>query len=340
MDELIRRAVQQDASRCQVRAVPWDSIRDRLLDDAVPSMPVRQSTIRRKIAYGLTAIIVIGGLLIMSGFISPVMAEILERVPAIDSAYKMFAECLGLQDAIIKEFGAKVNQTATDKGITVTVTDALYDQGRLDIGYTVTASRPDAYPPIPVMQFLINGKTIHDTTQGTGEKIGSGWIGFEEIYPRGDLPETFDLQISIRQIGDRLGKWLLTVPVSRQRTDAATRVILPMKAVMAGQATVTVTKVMIGPSSTTIDYDVNQDLNQSDKGELLDFAVEDDQGHGLSPTEGGPISHQVEGHMETWALRAVYVSPESMPKYLVLTPVPPNFKDHLDQAAKIKVFLN
>lgn len=336
MDELIRRAVQQDASRCQVHTVPWDRIRDRLLDDAIPAMPVRQSAIRRRIAYGLAAVIVIGGLLIMSGFISPVMAEMLERVPVIDSAYKLFAECLGLQDAVINEFGTKVNQTATDKGITVTVTDVLYDQGRLDIGYTVTTSRPDAYPPIPIMQFFINGKTIHDTTQGTGEKIGSGWIGFEEIYPLGDLPETFNLQISILQIGDRLGKWLLTVPVSRQHTDTATRVVLPMKAEMIGQATVTVTKVTVGPSSTTIDYELTQPVEGKFNWMNLMYRVVDDKGDALSGCAGSFVGDRIEGRVKIEVFRNVFESPKNVPKYLILIPRPTD----IGYPAQIKILLN
>ena len=108
------------------------------------------------------------------------------------------------------------------------------------------------------MQLFINGKAINNTRQGTAKRIENGNVGLVEIYPRGDLPETFNLQIVIHQIDAQLGKWSLTVPVSRQDTDAATRIFSPMKTEAIGQTIITVKEVKITPLSTIIDYEIVQ----------------------------------------------------------------------------------
>ncbi len=153
---------------------------------------VSRRSIICKLGYCLAAAVAIFGLLILSGFVSPVVAGALEQVPVVGPAYDFFAQCVGLQSVVINDLGARVNQTATDQGVTITITDVLYDQGRLATGYMVTTERPDAYPPIPAdwkAQHFNNGRVIRDTMQGTGQEIDNGWIGFEAIYPPAICPK-------------------------------------------------------------------------------------------------------------------------------------------------------
>ncbi len=344
MDEFIRKKMQQDASYCQVPSIPWDKIRERAFDDTIPAVPFRKYTIKRKISYSFAAMVVIGGLLLVSGFISPVIAGALERIPVINAVFN-FVEDRGIQNAINKGFSTKVNRTATDKDISVTITEVLYDQGRLDIGYTVTTSRPDLYLKdvwpysIPLliadMQLFINGKAINNTRQGTAKRIENGNVGLVEIYPRGDLPETFNLQIVIHQIDAQLGKWSLTVPVSRQDTDAATRIFSPMKTEAIGQTIITVKEVKITPLSTIIDYEIVQPI--AEEYSNLDFYVVDDKEHLLGTSCGSLVNRQIRGNVTISNFQSIYESPESMPKYLVLIPpkVGHNYTD--TQLQKIKV---
>lgn len=109
-------------------------------------------------------------------------------------------------------------------------------------------------------------------------------------------------QILIRQIDNQRGKWLLTVPVSRQYTDAATKVVLPMETVTVGQTTVTVRKIQIAPSSTTVDWELNQPITALDIPGEIPFIIEGDKGEQsvFSPISGSLMGHHVEGDMETW----------------------------------------
>lgn len=193
-------------------------------------------------------------------------------------------------------------------------------------------------------QLFINGKALHATSQGTAKRIENGNVGLVEIYPREDLPETFDLQIVIRQIDNQRGKWSLTVPVSRQYTDAATKTVLPMKTVTVGQTTITVKKIQIAPSSTTVDWELNQPITALDIPGGMPFIIEDDKGDQcvFRPLSTSPLDHQGEGDMKTWAYRTVYVTPESIPEYLLLKINPAVFPEYnqIDSQLQIKIFLD
>ncbi|MBE3587435.1 MAG: DUF4179 domain-containing protein [Thermoanaerobacteraceae bacterium] len=330
MDELIRQELQQEANSCPVQSIPWDNIRNRAFNNAISNVPLGRIAVIRKIGYGFVVMVIIGGLLVGSGLISPVMARTLERISVIKAMFDFIRDS-GLQNAIDKGFGTKVNRTASDKGILVAIADVLYDQGRLDIGYTVTTSRqdlgPEDYPgdmiiPLgsPGMQFFVNNKPIYDTAQGTCQKLGNGRVGLVEIYHRGDLPETFNLQIVIHQIGKQNGEWVLTVPVSRQRTDAATKVLLPMKAVTVGQTAILIKKIEIAPSSTIIEYELTQPVNGQLGWQNLPRPI-DDKGNYLRGLTCYTVSKHIEENMKTEVIREIFETPKILPKYLVFVPI-------------------
>ncbi|HUW64813.1 MAG TPA: DUF4179 domain-containing protein [Spirochaetia bacterium] len=346
MDERIRQEIQQEANRCPVQSIPWNNIRNRVLNNTITNTSLQRNAIIRKSGYAFAVAIVICGLLVSSGFISPVMATTLERIPVIKAIFNFVGD-RGIQNAIDEGLTTKVNRTATDKGISVTITDVLYDQGRLDIGYTVTTSRadlsPDDYPGdlvislgSPGMQFLANNKPIHDTAQETNQKMGNGRVGLVEIYPRGDLPNTFNLQIVIHQIGNQQGDWILMVPVSRQYADAATKVFSPMQTEVIGQTAVVIRQIQIAPSSAVIEFSLTQPITgHFIWSNLPMYHVVDDKGHGLQNRSDYIVSSQIEGNMKTEVVRMIYQSPKTIPNYLVFITGP----DDIGYPKNIKVFL-
>lgn len=345
MDEIIRQEIQREANRCPVQSIPWENIRNRALDNAISNTFFQRNAVIRRIGYGFAAAVVISGILVASSFISPVIAGALERIPVINAVFN-FIEDKGIQNAIDKGFSTKMNRTATDKGIFVTITEVLYDQGRLNIGYTVTTSRSDLSPedipgdliiPLgsPGMQFFADDKPIQNTKQTTSQKMGNGRVGLVEIYPRsnGDLPETFNLHIVIQQIGKQQGEWVFgPIPVSRKDTDTATRKFSLMKTETIGSTTITVKGVKITPLSTIIDYELAQPEYSN-----LGFYAEDDKGHLLGTGGSSLVNRQTKGNMIISNFQSLYESPESMPKYLVLITQKVGH-DHTDsQLQKIKI---
>ncbi|MCG9968935.1 DUF4179 domain-containing protein [Pelotomaculum terephthalicicum JT] len=327
MDELIKQGIQQDAGHCQVHSIPWDQIRERAFDDTSANTTFQRNAVIHKICYSFAAVVVIGALVIMSGFISPAIARALEQIPVINAVFN-FVEDRGIQNAIDKGFVTQPNLTATDKDISVTITDVLYDQGRIDIGYTVTTSRPNLNPetfpgdlilPLgaPGMQFFANGKPIQNTTQATCEKMDNGRVGLVEIYPSDDLPETFNLEVAIHQIGKEQGEWLLgPIPVSRKDTDAATRTFSPMKKETFGETSVMVKEVKISPLSTLIEYESIRPLTE----EFYFSAVMDDKENNIPQCASIRLSHQIKGDTKITIARLVCEAPKNIPEFLVLVP--------------------
>ncbi|MDD4239093.1 MAG: DUF4179 domain-containing protein [Desulfotomaculaceae bacterium] len=343
MDEIIRQEIHKEADRYPVQAVPWEKIRERALDNTAADTNFRRNAVIRRICCSFAAVVVIGGLVILSGFISPVIAKALEQIPVVKSVFDFYGEKWGLQNAINEKFSTTDKKTATDKNISVTITDVLYDQGRIVIGYTVTTSRPDLYLkdtlpyaiPLPIaeMHFFINGEAIRDTRQGTAERIDNGNVEVWNIYHQGELPESFNLQIEIRQIGNQYGEWLFTVPVSRQYTDEATRTFLPMKTWMIGQTTVTVKQVQICPTDIVIYYQTIQPVGAQFWDSYFPDRIVDDTGHNsyIGPGFSSMVSEQIEGNTEIREIRVVLAaSLKNIPEYLIFA--------YPDQ--EMKVFLN
>lgn len=330
MDEMIRQEIHKEADRCPVQSIPWENIRDRIFDNTSFNTSFQKKAIIRKICCSFAAVIAIGCLLVMSGFISPVIARALGRIPVINAVFN-FVEDRGIQNAMDKGFVTKPNLTATDKDISVAITGVLYDEGRIDIGYTVTTSRPDLNPEtfpgdlilplgspgMPGMEFFANGKPIQNTTQATGEKMDNGWVGLVEIYPSDDLPETFNLEVAIPQIGKEQGEWLLgPFPVSRKNTDAATRTFSPMKKETFGETSVVVKEVKISPLSMIIEYESIRPLTE----EFYFSAVMDDKGNNIRQCASTRLSHQIKGDTEITIAREVCETPKNIPEFLVLVP--------------------
>ncbi|TEB07705.1 hypothetical protein Psch_01260 [Pelotomaculum schinkii] len=327
MDEMIRQEIYKEGDRYPVQAVPWDKIRERALDNTAADTNFQRNAVIRKICCSFAAVVVIGGLVILSGFIFPVIARALEQIPIINAVFN-FVEDRGIQNAMDKGFVTKPNLTATDKDISVTITGVLYDEGRIDIGYTVTTSRPDLSPetfpgdliiPLgsPGMQFFANGKPIQNTKQATCEKADNGRVGLVEIYPSDDLPEAFNLEVAIYQIGKEQGEWLLgPIPVSRKDTDAATRTFSPMKKETFGETSVMVKEVKISPLSMLIEYESIRPLTE----EFYFSAVMDDKGNNIPQCASIRLSHQIKGDTKITVARLVCEAPKNIPEFLVLVP--------------------
>ncbi len=352
MEETIRRAIQEEAERCPVRPVPWENIRDRALDGTAPQISLRSHTVIRSIGFAGAAVVVLAGLLLASCFVSPLMAGALQRIPAVRSAFDYFEEVWGLQNAVDKGFATTVNRTATDKDITVTITNVSYDLGRLTIGYTVTTSRPDLHGvPLPIltgpqgMQLFANGKAIHNLSGGTGRRIDNGNVDIMDVSTEG-LPESFNLEMAIYQIAGVQGKWLLSVPVSRQQADQATRTFTPNKGWTVGQTTVLVKQIQICPSDLIVTYQVTlpAGVQPWNYGPYLPQNIIDDEGNSLAGTGySSQLSDQLEGDTQVLVIQAeTAASLRSTSKYLTFTYFTQKIKGEANMylTGKTKIFLN
>lgn len=144
------------------------------------------------------------GLLITSGFISPTMANVLAKVPLLESIFTSFGD-KGLQVAINDENAVTLNKTITSNGVTINVQDVLYDGTRLAFSYV--QDKAEEYNS-PLVFIEANGEFINASSSLNGTYLPNGeFSGLYQMYPTDPLPNEFDLVISIKQVGKTKGDW-------------------------------------------------------------------------------------------------------------------------------------
>ncbi|NQX43921.1 DUF4179 domain-containing protein [Paenibacillus tritici] len=183
--------------------------------------PEHQETLRRKrmprwlTRLMISAASVAAGLVIIVslGFISPAMAETLKQLPFMESVFRLVGDA-GLQKANEAGLTTNVQQSVTQDGTTISVSEQMYDGSRLSLVLTraqaADGQNTEAWwdlinrrgqPPggINNIEFVVNGKTVN-----TGYGLAAGGAGAPEsiIVTALDganlqIPEQFDLTLLV-----------------------------------------------------------------------------------------------------------------------------------------------
>src|SRR5690625_578160 len=151
----------------------------------------------------------------------------------------------------------EVNQTVSDQGITLSITDAYYDGIQISLSYILKLEQGidavDSLPHINLAHSRANLRSIDGSGSGTRKIIDNKhYAGIRSIYPSNKLPDAFYLSLSFDQIGDTEGSWQFRFPVSKKATDAASQVFTPDVTTTWDHTTVHVDQVILTPSSTAI----------------------------------------------------------------------------------------
>ncbi|TVX93632.1 DUF4179 domain-containing protein [Paenibacillus agilis] len=92
----------------------------------------KKTNIWKKALIGTTVAAVVGGILLGSGFVSPVMAEALKHIPLIGSVFQNHNDA-GLKRAVEKNLVAPLQQSVTHDGVTLAAKEMIYDGSRLSL---------------------------------------------------------------------------------------------------------------------------------------------------------------------------------------------------------------
>jgi len=226
MPELVRKAVDQAYER--LAEVDPASIRRRR----------RNRRGLRRAGAVLVFLLVAGGLLIGSGFVSPAMANSLKQIPWIQSLYERFGD-EGLAAATRNGMVRKENYSLTKAGRTVTISDLMYDGARLSVAVQVQAD-DGKLPNAAVETFSVNARVNGEDgpysfsiggTKRIDERtavriIDMGHSGFDGRTQQAyDFPDAFELTLSIaiaprKGIDD--GIYDFIVPIEKNAPGAVT----------------------------------------------------------------------------------------------------------------------
>jgi len=265
-----------------------DDVLNNLPETATPTnerMVRTKPKKKRLVAKSLVAAAVISFGVIGSGFISPTMAQMLKEVPIIGSIFSN-SEDRSLTIIDEQDLASTLNQTVTDQGITLTITETYFGGGRLVIAYTIESEEVELERVVkgrgvPLhYNALIDGEQFsHSTTfeQSVDEGVAKGIIDMS-IGLESELSEKPVLDLKVKEIAGVTGSWNFTLPIDLEKTKAATKTFSPMTSATWEDAAFVVEKVEFTPvqSQIIIDRTVPKD-------DIFDygFSVYDENGTSL-----------------------------------------------------------
>ena len=276
MSDIFRKALMEDAARINVPQMTWKQVKQ-----GNRRAHGKADWKRRVFVYAAGAAVLLIMAIGVSGFVSPVMAKVLQKIPIIGTFYWS-------DDPRLNQYASETNLSATDKGITVFVPKVYYDSKRLKIFYNIQV--PKGYKPNPDKpQLLIlldkdnkvklNGKLLDNLgpLDNSSFKIGSagsydslvsenmycGYLNYQLISDQ--IPQNGTLTIPIHQVGTIKGNWTLSVPVSSIVINNNTETVFPQNTSTTYDGiTLTVNKLSKGPVYTDISMQLRQVLQAND----------------------------------------------------------------------------
>jgi len=272
-----------------------DDLLDQLPDS--PQQPIVNKPKRNKwMMKGLIATAVVSFGIIGSGFVSPAMAQVLKEVPIIGSIFGGSSDS-SIQIIDEKGLASQLNETVTNNGVSLTITEAYFGGGRLVIAYTVEADKIELQTiekghGVPIsFDALLNGQRfdyMSDFEQRVENGVATGIIdmsvGLE--HPLLDQPTLF---LNINEVSGIKGSWNFELLLGNGATSEATHGFAPLVSATWGEATFVVERVEFTPAQSQII------IERTIPGSEMDyyfFNVFDENGTslGFSGGSGGPIT--------------------------------------------------
>ncbi|WP_258833477.1 DUF4179 domain-containing protein [Peribacillus frigoritolerans] len=249
----------------------------------------------KRFAYVSSTAVIILTLLLGSGFVSPVMAEMLSKIPYLRSVLPYTDS--GLEVANEKGLVESIGQTANDKGIPITITDVYFDNNRLEVGYMISLENTDEKDlegidilGISKADLLINGNDIDYTSSAEfNEDYVTGTISATEIDLK-NLSNTVELKINVTEALGKSGEWIFDLNVEKNEES---KIINIEKSVETDVYKFSVNKMEVTPSTTKFEYAFEIPASLKDFNEVaLTFNLYNEKGEKFEVIKSGVILHE------------------------------------------------
>ncbi|MFG0213371.1 DUF4179 domain-containing protein [Brevibacillus porteri] len=236
LQEWVEGMQEEDFSTIPEAPVP-DAFTDEVMDklsDAVPPRSTRKHSSRTRrqrgwdivkktglVVAGLTALVVTGTV------VSPTFANY------VNSLFQMEENSdKGMKNAVYKGLVQKLEQKATDQGITVEAKELLADSMRIAVIY-------DLYDESgkKIEDHLLEAKLIDSNGKDWLEENGNGWKSYgqffiterylNEIFESPEAtPDQLTLYLEQTEIAGKTGKWSLEIPIDMKKAKEATKTVV------------------------------------------------------------------------------------------------------------------
>lgn len=332
MSDDIRRALIAEANQLEVSDRTWEQVKARSMAERPRRGNGRRRVKGRWLTYGSSAaaLVIIG--IGVSGFVSPVMAATLHKIPVIGALYSFNIPQMN-------QYATKTDPSVTDHGITISVPKAYYDGTNLAVIYKIQV--PESYqrlsgkgtqiPSLQSTKVTLNGKPLAFQSEQWSDKLTSKGTYSGNIYwnlSSRSMPKSGRLIIPIEQIGTVKGHWTLSIPVSDIAIQKATNTVSAKQTSSTYDGmTLTVKKVTKGPVWTNFSMELSQPLqaNGEPKYEMgfngwSFFVTPRGAEHGGIGYLTSQQIPRVVGNKEIWDVSIQWRTPASGVKYATVKP--------------------
>ncbi|RED51650.1 DUF4179 domain-containing protein [Cohnella lupini] len=312
-DQLIRQALVDE-----MHALP--SIIREKMDDTYENLPNRRSVRRNRLVLQTAVLLVTLIICILSlGFISPVMANYLSNLPIIGSAFQSAGD-IGLKQAGEELASTSTRQTITDKGVSITLDQVVYDGSRISIGFLHDSKVK--FLDIDPRNIQISGSSVSSGYGLRNSEVAPG-ITATVLTTTVDqvLPNQFSLEIQIKHIQtwendvkkDLKGDWSFKASVVKVLDGVIEKTFNPPLVKNLEGIKISLTEVAATPLTTRVSFDLVRPndmepehifAEKRSEGETtvqreLKFKLFDQQGKEISPlsvhgsASGDGIEHKI-----------------------------------------------
>ncbi|MGC5327440.1 DUF4179 domain-containing protein [Brevibacillus sp. SYSU BS000544] len=299
--------------------VNLDDFKKRVFQQLEKQTPItyRRRATFRKLGVLITATAVSLGLVIGVGVTSPSFADTLKQIPLIQTVFDIAGDD-GLKRAQEKGLVTDVQKVATDKDITVTITEVFYDGAQISVGYILES--PDKLPDLVRLTKEIKINGILPESWGAG---GSSHrlddhrtVGVINFKTSDDLPGQLTFDLSITEIGDQKGEWFFSFPVVKN--DTTNKQLMPMITKTYEDTTVVLEKITFTVNSTEL---VGQLIQPPKRSDSTVFELLDEKGNQIGLLSSFAEEREADGEQETIHWKAIYQPVKELPKTLTVRPI-------------------
>lgn len=274
--------------------------------DGIPQFKLVKSGRYRIILSTISLLLIF--LLVAFNFASPVVSQALDRIGGLFAV----SQDNGMKTAFEHGFLTEINETRTDQGIEVMLTDFYSDTMRVSFGIKVklseTAAGNDSRTDLRVENVKYQSRDW-ETSMISADlvKIGENtYAATKEIFlpPVGNVsslyghqasvPDVENVRLTIKKIAGVQGNWSFEFPIDMQKVKAATKIFAMNETLKSTKGQVTLKSVSFTPSGIDARFairseDINIDHTKFQNEFLAGLELSDAAGHRLVPLSESEI---------------------------------------------------
>ena len=271
-------------------------------------LPKREKYPSRLLRLGSVAAIF--GICVLTGigFASPTFAT---NVPILNNVFEFLHSQNLIGDEYSRYSNNIINQTQTDKGLTISINQVLYDGINISVGYVIKSDHKIENPYLTDKVIKLNGAEMNFASGGSSSAKDNYTVAVIGNFIVGEknLPKDFNMQLKINEIDGISGEWNFKFPVSLGSTKDQIKQIQVGKDLSHIRAGLILDKMIITPITTAFSFHGKND------DAIVEYMLFDNEGNQIQ-ADGISIKGSNGNTFEQYQFAALKQSP----KYLTLIP--------------------